>query len=302
SLSRFVRKWGRTIVAAVASYYTFGWASNLAWGASSSVAAGVAASGAYLTSSVIGAAAAGFVSGAILSGSVNGALEGALIGAATGYIGGKIRMGIQNWKSGRGDLWHVKYNEITGQYITEYVADDSIVQVKDLFVNGQANKIGEAIDKTVQQLGRPDEFFLFHNRTHGFIADTVESVLGKVTNTSSLSRQLAGILEHNVDSLTNLTAHSQGTIIASNALRQVSQNSLTTNTIVNFNGAAVGQNLHARAVLRAGAAVGKYQTNFFDAVPNILGFGTYNPFKIIASALASPLLFTTLSPHSVYSP
>ena len=152
--------------------------------------------------------------------------------------------------------------------------------------------------------GKPKEFFLFHNPTHGFIADTVESTLGKVTKTSGLSRQLAGLLEQHSQSIAGLTAHSQGSIIVSNALRQVTANSLTVNTVVNFNGAAVSPRVLSQTSSSAGATKGVYQAHFFDAVPNLFGQGTANPFRIIGSILAFPFLFMgpELSPHTVYTP
>ncbi len=122
-------------------------------------------------------------------------------------------------------------------------------------------------------------FFLFHNPTHGFIADTVESTLGRLTNTSSISRQLAEILQQQSQSLTSLTAHSQGGIIVSNALRLVPPNSLTTNTVVNFNGAAVSPETWSQTVSHAGATTGIYQAHFLDTVPNIIGQGTFQSFS-----------------------
>jgi hypothetical protein len=177
-----------------------------------------------------------------------------------------------------------------------------MVQIDELFVNGQSNQLDRAMKLGYEQLGGPKEFFLFHNPTHGFIADTVESALGKITNTSSISRQLAGILRGQAGSLKNLTAHSQGGIIVSNALRQIPNNSLSVNTVVNFNGAAVGPNIFSRTVLRSGATPGLYGAHAFDAVPNIFGMATYNPLKILGSIFMSPLLFTPLSQHAVYTP
>jgi len=91
SLSKFFKKWGRLIVAAVASYFTFGWAGNLAWGMMPSTAAGVATSAAYTASAVIAGATAGFVGGAIISGNFKGAVKGAFTGAifasVAGYFG-----------------------------------------------------------------------------------------------------------------------------------------------------------------------------------------------------------------------
>lgn len=76
-LKRLIRKWGRVIVAVVASYFTYGAASG--WAASFMSATGAAA---------FGGAAAGFVGGAIISGSLQGAVKGAFAGALTGGIAG----------------------------------------------------------------------------------------------------------------------------------------------------------------------------------------------------------------------
>jgi hypothetical protein len=132
----------------------------------------------------------------------------------------------------------------------------------------------------------------------------VESTFGKLSKTSSISRQLTGILEQQSQSLTSLTAHSQGGIIVSNALRQVAPNSLSVNTVINFNGAAVSPKVLSQTASSAGATRGIYQAHFFDAVPNLFGQGTYNPFRIIGSFLAFPFMFmgSGLSPHTVYIP
>ncbi len=304
SIARFIKKWGPVIVAAVASYFTFGAASAWAWGLMPSTAAGVATASAYTASAVIGGAAAGFVGGAIASGSFKGAVKGALLGAISAYFADRVATGVRDWQQGRSNVWRIKYNEAEHQYTKELITDPSTIQINDMFVNGQAGELTKAIDYGASQLGHPKEFFLFHNPTHGFVADTVESALGKLTKTSSLSRQLAGILEQQSPSLTSLTAHSQGGIIVSNALRQVTPNSLTVNTVVNFNGAAVSPQVLRETASRAGATKGIYQAHFFDAVPNVIGQGTFNPLRIIGSFLATPFLFMgpKLSPHTVYVP
>ena len=132
----------------------------------------------------------------------------------------------------------------------------------------------------------------------------MESTLGKLTNTSSISRHLTEILKTQSQSLARLTAHSQGAIIASNALAQLTPNSLSVNTVVNFNGAAVSPEVWNQTASNAGATVGTYQAHFFDPVPNLIGQGTANPFRIIGSFLATPFLFLgpRLSPHTVYIP
>jgi hypothetical protein len=88
SIGRFIKKWGPLIVAAVASYFTFGAASAWAWGLMPSTAAGVATTSAYVASAAIGGAAAGFVGGAIVSGSLKGAVQGAFAGSIMGGVAG----------------------------------------------------------------------------------------------------------------------------------------------------------------------------------------------------------------------
>jgi RHS repeat-associated protein len=302
SLKRFFKRWGRTIVSIAAGYFTYGAAAGWAFGFMPSVALGVASAGAYTASAVVGGAASGFVMGAISGGGVRGAVAGAFLGAAFAYVGEQISTGIRNWRNGRGELWRVEYHGNIDDFLTEHISDPTSVQVDQLFVNGQSNKIDKAVKLGFEQLGRPAEFFVFHNPTHGVIADTVESALGKVFNTSSISRQLSELLSGQAQSLINITAHSQGAIIVSNALRQMAPGTLTTNTVVNFNGAAVGPKIFAKTVQGAGASPGIYQAHTFDAVPNLIGMATWNPIKILGSVLVSPLLLTSLSPHTFYSP
>ncbi len=302
SFSRFIKRWGRVIVAAVASYFTYGAASGWAWGLMPSTAAGVATSAAYSASALIGGAVSGFVGGAIAGGSLKAAFQGAALGAALAYIGTQVKTGVQNWREGRGEFWQVTVGPDSHSLEAIPIASDAVVEIDGLFVNGQGVHRDLAIQKGIQQLNASGEFILFHNPTHGLIADTVESALGKITNTSSISRQLAGFLKTNARVLSTVTAHSQGSIIVSNALRQVGKNALTTNTIINFNGAAVGRHLHTRVSDFSGATRGYYNAHFLDAVPNVIGMGTFNPLKILLSGLVSPFLFTKLSPHSVYVP
>ena len=88
SLKRFFKRWGPVIVAAVASYFTFGAASGWAWGLMPSTIAGVASTGAYIASAAIGGAVAGFVGGAIISGNLKGAVKGAFAGTIMGGVAG----------------------------------------------------------------------------------------------------------------------------------------------------------------------------------------------------------------------
>ncbi len=91
-----IKKWVRPIIAAVAAYYTFGWAfgalgtTTTATGFSLGGTLGfTATTTTYGIGAYIGAgAAAGFVGGAIMTGSLRGALQGAASGAIFGGIQG----------------------------------------------------------------------------------------------------------------------------------------------------------------------------------------------------------------------
>ena len=84
SLKRFVKRWGRLIVAVVVSYITYGAASGWAAG----WLAGTTLAGNTIAIGSIAGAISGFVGGAILSGNLKGAVRGAFAGTVTGGIAG----------------------------------------------------------------------------------------------------------------------------------------------------------------------------------------------------------------------
>ena len=78
ALGKFVKKHWKTIVAAVATYYTFGFASGLI---------GETLLGSQILAGAAAGSISGFVGGAIATGSLRGALQGAFSGAVFGGIG-----------------------------------------------------------------------------------------------------------------------------------------------------------------------------------------------------------------------
>ncbi|MGI9318559.1 MAG: RHS repeat domain-containing protein, partial [bacterium] len=297
---RFIKKWGRVIVAAVAAYYTFGAAS--AWASSFASASGAAA---------IGGAAAGFVSVAIQTGGLKGTLKGAIIGAATAYVGHSIRIGYEQWKSGKGELFDLVYaNHDTGWEFAN-ITEKTRPSLTRLAVNGQGNSLEYAIERSAERLfgTNPqnylgESFQLFYNPSHGLIADTIESFLGKLTNTSNLARQLAGYISRNTAVINQINVHSQGAIITTNALRLLENGMLPESVSFNVSGAAVSESLVNRVASRVGITNVVYKARFFDFVPNVLGMTTLNPFRIIGSTLLFPTLFMGpgISQHSIYLP
>ncbi|MBY0418560.1 MAG: hypothetical protein K2W88_10935, partial [Pararheinheimera sp.] len=80
-LSKTWKKWGKVIVAAVVSYYTFGAVSGLLLNSG-----GMCALSLTVGQAALAGAAAGFVGGAIMTGNLRGATKGALTGAITGGV------------------------------------------------------------------------------------------------------------------------------------------------------------------------------------------------------------------------
>lgn len=290
TFGEFVKKWGRTIIVAIVSAGVFA--------AAGYVVGGIIGTGA---NSAVVAAWAGGISGAagaaLMGANFKGIIRAAIMGAVTAYVGSQVRTGIDEWRNGKGVVYEVSKDQVTDRAIIKHIANTETINAKHVYVNGQSNDLATAAEYALEQSVPGETVYLFHNPTRGLIADTVESALGKLTNTSSISRGFASFLEQHGRSIQVITAHSQGTIIVSNALRQIPEGVLSKATTVYFNGAAVGPRLFERTVNGAGALVGNYAARAFDLIPNVIGMATFNPFKIIGSILLSPLLGTKYSQH-----
>lgn len=146
--------------------------------------------------------------------------------------------------------------------------------------------------------GRDDVY----NPSHGFIADLTESFLMKITGTSSLGNQLAGVLQ-NYSGLTAIVAHSQGSLIVSNALGVLAQSGFrfASQVSITYYGSAANV-IVGRGLAQSVGANLNVVNHALDAVGNIVGFNTLNPIKFVGSILASPTMFmgSAVSPHSVY--
>jgi hypothetical protein len=120
------------IVAAVASYYTFGAAS------------------AYFGSVIAGGAAAGFVGGAIATGSLKGALTGAFTGAIFAGIGSAFNASSGFFETG--GLGHIGSHAITGGILSDLQGGNfghgfwAAGLTKAVNVNGMIDSAGSAYD------------------------------------------------------------------------------------------------------------------------------------------------------------
>lgn len=200
--------------------------------------------------------------------------------AANALVAG-VATGIRDWGFSTGDLYRV-VNDGSGQLQIVAVEDlAALGEEGQLAVNGILNDLEAAAATGWGEnnlLYGSSEVLLYHNPTSGAIADLVESGLGKLTNTSSISLDLARVLAE-LDPAT-LTAHSQGGIIASNALGHLADQgtSLSLHTGTAF-GAAIPEDLWTSAIAGvSGTADADFIFNATDPVsviigPNIHGIG-----------------------------
>lgn len=312
------------IVAVVAAaYFTAGWAIST-WGTtmatSGSLAAGTftatvtahSAFGALVGNAVLGGLAGGFASGfagsLLNGGSVGDAFKAGVIGGALGaftaYVGAKIGQGVDDWKNGSQEYYNVRPDPLNpGKMLPpEKILDKTSIRggVR-IFENGMLNPLDDAA-KNGAYFYKGQEFILAHNPSHGFIADLTEVTLGKLTGTSSLGRDLAGVLGQIDAAQSTLYMHSQGAQIGFNALAEVGRRggALQGLSLKVYGGATnvLTSNMIAHSVR---ANITTWTMNAFDAVPNIAGLNAlYAPHRFVTSLLASPFLFagSALSPHS----
>lgn len=187
---------------------------------------------------------------------------GQAVGA--GYLAWNVGVGVANW------IYEPNARVILPGGGTGTAQD--IDRYGEIFVPG-INTTEEASINIATKKDIP----VFYNPSHGSIADVTESFLEKITFTGSVDRQFASVLNQTTNPI-NIIAHSQGTIITSNALVQLgfTGQKLAEGSKVAYMAAAISQ---PRAIISAfmGRAAASYTTNLFDPIsvtgPNV------NPVK-----------------------
>jgi pimeloyl-ACP methyl ester carboxylesterase len=176
-------------------------------------------------------------------------------------------------------------------------------------VNGLMNEFDEAVQKGFQQIG-DNPYTIAYNESSGFIADLTESFLDKFVGPSNKSVELADLF-YALDLQgikINLVAHSQGTLIATNALEILRDRGIVLSNLqsIAFNGPAVTP-WAAEAMAQFHSVSPEnfsYFSNSFDFVGNVIGTSTLNPLKLVMSTVLAPTMFMgpKLSQHSNYPP
>ncbi len=201
----------------------------------------------------------------------------------------------------------------SGAYVMEKVrgrwtaiSATNTVETDKAAINGMLNSPGYAAwlmgQHVEAELGNVDKFTLFYNPTEGALRDGWESFKDKMGFTTDIAKQFSEVLQKTQASGRHVdwVAHSQGGIIYSEAVR-VSGTDLSNNSVA-FHAGGNNQWVTNSIMEEAGVRVIGYRDHPFDPVPNIAGFNTINPVKIIGSVLSFPAIIwggPELSPHTL---
>lgn len=207
-------------------------------------------------------------------------------------------------------LYLVKYDPET-QSLTVTRTDK--VTTRYAAVNGIENDLDRAaivmLDKTQATAGLrhdrdPIYFTLFHVPDRSFVREVglvaAENVGYTTREAKALFTVMKGVSRDPENPLI-WSVHSRGADVFNAAIREANR---CGQKFANQSVAVFGGAVHNAAILgnlrQAGVGlVGKgFYNHPFDAVPQVVGFNTLNPFKIVGSVLAVPTLLTPASPHT----
>ena len=326
SISKFIKKWGRTIAAVAASIFLPGLHGILALHFS-------------VNSAFAQFVITGFIAGGI-TGGIKGAVKGAFLAAVTYGVTsafnqvseGKLVLDEANIAPTKGNLERMlgTADPTAGLYRIDVlkngrfvhaspITSSSVTSGETIFTNGISNNFQAAVRNGtthVAQLdGAASGYILNFNPTQSLLKDGLEATRDIASTyfgsgPSALAENLAKVVDaasrNGVTGL-RLIGHSQGAAITTSALRFAADSgmSLTAVGSVNLHGAPLND-LYIRNSLakRTGIGKGAYFTRaqFGDPVHNILG-GNFisNPLRLPFSAVRVPQLFSsdaTLSPHT----
>ncbi|MEE4217033.1 MAG: RHS repeat-associated core domain-containing protein [Xanthomonadales bacterium] len=326
SLKRFVKRWGRLIVALALSAILPG-------------GQGILATSFGIGNVYAQAAITGFIAGVITSGNLKGAVIGALTAVAVAGIvqantAAKASSGLaaddklipkdylKNHLCGDNGYSEGLYrilvdeNGVVSNY--DLVTAPGLVDGDVIFTNGIRNDFGHAVRNATRHLHQAgllkESYILNFNPTQGTFADLFEAsrdILGAHTGWthSGLAKNLAGVLDQATQSGVSglqLVGHSQGGAITASALRYAGKAGLNLSSLAGGGVALHGAPVNAwmarsRLADRVGVRiVSRHQ--FGDAVHVLGGLNVTNPLEVPIALLRVPALFsadTGLNPHSL---
>ena len=172
-----------------------------------------------------------------------------------------------------------------------------------LGMNGIMNTLQKAAENAIEQTGSESAYF-YYNPSHGFGWDLLESAVQKFSPTSRMGTDLADVLAATNGKWSVIAAHSQGSLILSNAVNTLAARGIDIagSVTISTYGSAANRWLLSRDLRSIG-----YQARLMggdhglDMVGNVVGFNAWNnPFRFAGSIVATPSLFFPFSPHSSY--
>ena len=134
------------------------------------------------------------------------------------------------------------------------------------------------------------EYTLYHNPSVNFFADIWEAFKDKMGATTDMAKGLAKVLDDTQKAGIRVkwAVHSQGGAIFAEAVRYSGKD--LSNTTVAFHGSASNIWMTKRIMASSNVNIRGFLNHPGDAIPNIVGLNTVNPFKIIRSIWNIPSL------------
>jgi len=200
-------------------------------------------------------------------------------------------------------LYRVNYNPKDPEKtkITLLSARDIRKRNAVIWINGMANNLNKAAELGANHTGVND-FYMIHNPSNGSLNDGFECAINKLSINTRVVITTAEILQNFDLKSARVVAHSQGTMIFSQATRILHKNGLVmTGMQTQLDGAATNTWRFNRFLVSVGAEKPVVNGHALDAVHNIIGMNTINPLRIAGSIVAAPLLVVggkKYSPHT----
>ncbi|CUA85364.1 RHS repeat domain-containing protein [Pseudidiomarina woesei] len=222
-----------------------------------------------------------------------------------GYI--KKRRGGSSSKSSSGGTLY-KVVKVKGKW--QIAGEVDSVTTAHAAVNGILNEADRAAGLMGDHLEHAyeddeiTEYTLYHNPTEGVFWDSWETFRDKMGWTTDVAKGLARVLDDTQKAGIRVkwVAHSQGGAIFAEAVRYLGKD--LSNTTVAFHASASNTWMTKRIMASSNVSIRGFLNHPGDAVPNIIGLNTANPFKIIRSIWNAPSLVGSendpyWSPHTM---
>ena len=169
-----------------------------------------------------------------------------------------------------------------------------------IWVNGMNNDRDNAGRLGANHTGS-NKFYMIHNPSNGGLADFGECFVEKLGFNTKVATTTAEILRNFDLKTAKIVAHSQGTMILSDALRQLNQEGVgMAGMRTELDGSAAHTPRLSRFLTSVGAEKPIVTGHALDPVHNIVGMNSISPARIVGSTVAVPLVFMNpnLSSHT----